>query len=367
MMDLIHVTCQHAISGIGRYGIELTRALKGSYPELIWYKPYRSDHADAYLHQEFSWIKGYPYRSFRNAHPYVLPFYIKRALPSKDRTIYHAHWFLSGLAASFTKPENTIITMHDVSLLHVSEADPLYTWWYENALNRFKNKKIPIIVVSEQAKADTITYARYPEELVHTIYNGIDHQRFYPLDEKTNRKNKNTFRIIYCGGLGERKNVGLLLKAYQHIEQKYDYETELIIAGAHPDKTKWPKLAKKLKLQTVEFTGFLPDEQMNAFYNSGDVMVFPSLYEGFGFSPLESMAAGTPVLSARGGSLEEISGGGAMLFDYSVVDLTEKMITVIDKDGLRGKLRNKGITWSKNYNWTETANTTKNLYNHYFH
>jgi len=363
-MKLIHVTCQHAVSGIGRYGIELTRALRKKYPSLVWYKPYRPDHSDAHLHKHYNWIKGYKYRSFRKAHPYVLPFYIKKALPIKPGSIYHAHWFMSGLAASLTIPARTLITMHDVSLLHVTEADKLYTWWYRRALNRFKKKNIPIIVVSEQARTDTIEYANYPGELVHAVYNGIDHNAFYPL-ENSSKENKR-FRLIYCGGLGERKNIGLLLKAYKNVEQKYNNETELLIAGAHPDKTKWPSLAKHLNLDTVTFSGFLPDEQMNAFYNSADLMVFPSLYEGFGFSPLEAMATGTPVLSAKGGSLEEISGGGALLFDYDLTELTEKIISLINSRSKRSELSEKGLKWAKKYNWATTAKQTQQLYETYF-
>jgi len=271
---------------------------------------------------------------------------------------------MSGLAASFHLPQKTIITMHDVSLLHISEADRLYTWWYQRALNRFKKKNIPIIVVSEQAKADTLKYANYPGELVHTVYNGIDHGRFFPLENSSDENKR--LRIIYCGGLGDRKNIGLLLKAYKNVEQKYKRETELLIAGAHPDKTKWPSLAEELNLDTVIFTGFLPDEQMNTFYNSADLMVFPSLYEGFGFSPLEAMATGTPVLSAKGGSLEEISGGGALLFDYDVADLTEKIVSLIDSRSKRTELSKKGIEWAKRYDWETAAQQTQKLYEAYF-
>ena len=357
-MKTIHLTCQHAISGIGRYGLELTKALRAKNPELTWYKPYRADHPDAELHERYDWIKGFAYRSFRSAHPYVIPFYLKHALNNEPDPVLHAHWFLSGLSAVMQAPKRTVVTMHDLSLLHIQEADRLYTGWYRRILRTFSRNRVPIIVVSDQAKADAITYGNYPEELIHRVYNGIDHNQFYPLE----RKAKGRMRIIYCGGLGKRKNLGLLLRAFRQLEQRFGDEIELVIAGAHPERTPWPELAKALAIRNVMFTGFLPDDQMNGFYNSGDLMIYPSEYEGFGFAPLEAMAAGTPVLSSKGGSLSEVSGGGAELFDYDTDDLVTKATRLLENPSDRKSLREKGLQWSRRYTWQQTAAATRRVY-----
>jgi glycosyltransferase involved in cell wall biosynthesis len=358
---ITHITCQHALSGIGRYGFELAKQLHESGDLQAWYKPYKKGHPDSYLH-EYEWIKGYQYKSFRDLHPYLLPWFIKFGVPIQTKTA-HAHWFLSGLGAIKAGFKHIVITMHDVSLLHESEQSGSYEQYYANSIQLFKKKRIPIICVSEQARKDAIYYANYPEELVFAIPNGIEHEQFFVGNNP--KAEKDTFRIIYSGGLGKRKNVDLLLKAYAQIETKYDF-VELVLAGAHPERTPYPKMVSDLNVKNVRFTGFIPDNQMADFYRNGDLFIYPSLYEGFGFAPLEAMACGTPVLSAKGGSLSEISGGGAELFEYEVEDLVFKIETLISNAEKRFQLRVKGLNWVKQYSWNKTAHLTKELYSKVF-
>ncbi len=358
---ITHITCQHALSGIGRYGFELSKQLHESRDLYAWYKPYKKNHPDSYLH-EHDWIKGYSYKSFRSYHAKLLPYFIKFGVPKKTK-LAHAHWFLSGLGAVKIGFDQIIITMHDVSLLHESEQSGPFEAYYASAIETFKKRKIPIICVSEQAKKDAIKYANYPENLVFAIPNGMEHDQF----NLGNRAlfSRERFRIIYSGGLGKRKNLDLLVKAYQKLYQRYP-DIELVIAGAHPERTPYPKLVADLNLKNVRFTGFIPDEFMADFYRDADLFVFPSLYEGFGFAPLEAMACGTPVLCANGGSLSEISGGGSELFDYDVEDLFTKMETLLLDAEKRNLLSQKGLDWVKRYSWNKTAHLTKDVYKKLF-
>ena len=358
-MKVHEITCQHLLSGIGRYGWELASGLQKEGYLSKFYKPWKAGHSDE-VYNSKEWVKGYKYRSLRDLHPYILPWFIRRSLEVNNGDVLHAHWFLSGLAISKFKKNPKIITMHDVSLLHLPEKGGRYIDYYARSIERFKKLNIPIIVVSEQAKRDAITYANYPEELVHVVYNGVNHDQFYPLENESKRPT-NKFRFIYSGGLGKRKNVSLLLKAFKSIEDKYP-ECELIISGAHPERTEYPGLAHALGIKNISFTGFIPDDEMADFYRSGHCMVFPSEYEGFGLAPLESMACGTPVLSAKGGALTETSDDGAMYFDYDVDDLANKMEVLIQDDTLRAALTNKGIERASKFTWAQTTKRTLDLY-----
>lgn len=358
-MNVIEVTCQHLLSGIGRYGLELSSGMQASADLRAFYKPFKETHPDA-IHHEQEWIKKIEYRSFRGLHPYLFPFYTRNAMNVKKGDLIHAHWFMSGLAASSFRNNPKIITMHDVSLLHLAEKGGSYIRYYSWAIELFKSQRIPIIVVSERAKRDAIKYAGYPEELVHVVYNGINHEQFFPSDNEALRP-KNTFRIVYSGGLGKRKNVGLLLKAFQQVEKKHS-DVELLISGAHPERTEYPDIANQLKLKNVRFTGFLPDGEMADFYRSGHLMVFPSQYEGFGLAPLESMASGTPVLCAKGGALQETSGDGAQYFEYDVEDLARQILQLINDSALRQELTQKGLAQAQKYTWDNTVQQTRTLY-----
>ncbi len=358
-MNVHEITCQHLLSGIGRYGWELAAGVQKEGYLKKFYKPRKEGHSDELYHTN-DWVKGYRYRSLRDLHPYILPWFIKQSLEVEKGDILHAHWFLSGLAISKFRKNPKIITMHDVSLLHLPEKGGRYIDYYAKAIQKFKRLQIPIIVVSERAKLDAIKHAEYPEKLVHVVYNGVNHEQFFPLLNKEKRP-KNKFRFIYSGGLGKRKNVGLLLQAFKKIEEKYS-ECELIISGAHPERTEYPTLANSLGIQHIKFTGFIADEDMADFYRGGHCMVFPSEYEGFGLAPLESMACGTPVLSAKGGALTETSGDGALYFDYEIDDLCDKMESMITDNTLREDLAIKGLNRASNFTWEQTTRNTLDIY-----
>lgn len=351
------VTDHHVDCGIGYYSLELAKAMQ-SHQETLLIKPYRANHNDLWLHDQYTWIKKAKYKSLRDLRPYILPFFLRKAMMGEQASLLHAHWFLSGLATTYLSNIPTVITMHDVSLLHVSDSSDRYLTYYQWAINRFKKLGIPLIVVSEQSRQDTIQYAQYPEDLVFAVHNGINFDHFYPIDVQ---KDKNRFTIVYSGGLSKRKNLDLLLKAYQQLQERYDF-LQLIIAGNNPQNTPYPALAQSLKLREVKFTGFVADEDMNAFYNQGDLMVYTSDYEGFGMAPLEGMACGLPVISTKGGALAEVSGGGADLVDYEVDELVEKIARVIEDTHYHKTLTQKGQAWVKQYNWQNTALKTHEIY-----
>ena len=351
------VTDHHVDCGIGYYSLELAKAMRKRYKTKL-IKPYRSSHNDAWLHEEYSWIKQARYKSLRNFRPYILPFFLRSAMMGEQTSLLHAHWFLSGLAATYLYNKPTVITMHDVSLLHVSDSSDRYLNYYRWGINRFRELRIPLLVVSEQARQDTIEYAHYPEDLVFAVHNGINFDHFFPTEQD---KEKNKFSLVYSGGLSKRKNLYLLLKAYQLLQDKYDF-LQLKIAGNQPENTPYPALAQSLKLRDVTFSGFVPDAAMNTFYNSGDLMVYTSEYEGFGMAPLEGMACGLPVISTRGGALSEVSGGGADLVDYDTEDLAANIEKVIMDSQYRKSLIKRGQKWVQHYSWDNAAHKTSEIY-----
>lgn len=358
-MNIAMVSCQHFTSGIGNYAFELAKHVRELNPQLELYKVYKPDHPDAH-YLEHEWIHPITYKSFRDLHPYVLPLFIRQALTQQKAEAYHAHWFLSGLALTYLPVKPAAVTMHDVSLLHIKEASPMYERYYKWALERFRKFRYTLIMVSESAKQDAIKYAGYPEDLIEVVPNGINLQRFHPIEKET----KDTFRIIYSGGLGKRKNLALLFNAYKLLSEKHP-DLELAIAGAFPERTVYPEMAKSMGLRNVTFTGYIPDGEMNAFYNSGDLLIYTSLYEGFGFAPLEAMAAGLPVITTSGGSLKEISGGGAVCTEYNAQEIAEAADHFISSSSLREEYIQKGKAWVEQYTWAKAAQKTISILNQF--
>ncbi|WP_281615281.1 glycosyltransferase family 1 protein [Flammeovirga sp. SubArs3] len=351
------VSCQHFNSGIGRYSYQLGEGLRKLSFDTELYKVYKRDHTDRKYHR-YSWINKIHYKSFRSLHPYILPYFIHRRIKNTPSTnLIHGHWFISGYACSLLK-NPSVVTMHDVSLLHVTEASKWFTGYYKWVIQQLKKKNTPILVVSDTAKLDCMKYADYPEDLIYVSKNFINFNQFFPIENIAQIERKDTFNIIYTGGLGQRKNVGMLLKAMKIIEKKFPY-AKLKIAGAFPEYTPYPKMAEEFQLRNVEFVGYIPDNKLNEFYNKADLFVFTSLYEGFGYTPLEAMSTKTPVISTKGGALHEIVGKGGDLVEYNVDELVEKISFYLLRPSKLEALGNQGFEWVKRY--TEDASIKNTL------
>jgi glycosyltransferase involved in cell wall biosynthesis len=109
-------------------------------------------------------------------------------------------------------------------------------------------------------------------------------------------------------------------------------------------------------LGSVIELGRVSDDEMPALYNAVDLLLFPSLYEGFGWPPLEAMASGTPVVSSRAGSLDEIVGDGALTADPADIDALAGHVAALLSDGdLRARVIARGLAHAARFSWDRTA------------
>ena len=121
------------------------------------------------------------------------------------------------------------------------------------------------------------------------------------------------------------------------------------------------KLVKKSKNypDRIIFTGLVSDKDLKQYFRQADVFVFPSLYEGFGFPPLESMAAGTPVISSNAASIPEVCGDAALYFDpYDIDDMAEKILKMISDQSVKTEYIKRGKKQIKEYTWEKTTSQT---------
>lgn len=245
--------------------------------------------------------------------------------------------------------KNVITTIHDIIPIVYGERKFLFrVFFYLSILvTCLKSKKI--IVDSASTKKDLIRYFPSIKNKIRVIYLGVDFKKFYPIGKKLNKK----FIIGYIGGLGKRKNVEFLL----HVAKKLEKENILFkIAGKGPCLKKLLELKKKLNLKNVEFSGFIPDENLNEFYNGLDIFIFPSFYEGFGLPVLEAMACGVPVITSNKSSLPEIVGKAAILINpNNMLKIKQAIETVIHDKKLQKEMKRKSLAQASRFSWGKTA------------
>ena len=166
-------------------------------------------------------------------------------------------------------------TVHDAIpyIFHQKNKD---FWVYKNELRITDKMSQAIIVVSQKSKDDLLEFTDIKADKIHVVYNGINHDFFYPNEIK---KINEIFTIRYSGGLGGRKNIETLLYAARILEDRH-IEFKMEISGMNPEKIGLTELMDELKLKNVSFMGFVPDDKLREFLSEADLFVFPSLYEG---------------------------------------------------------------------------------------
>lgn len=158
-----------------------------------------------------------------------------------------------------------------------------------------------IVCVSEDTKRILVEQYDIPEEKITIIHNAVDTNSFYPL-----KKQKTPNSILYVGRIDKRKGIEFLIRSMALVKQEIP-DTVLLIGGAGKDSVKMKSLANKFDLdQNITFLGFVREEQLNNLYNSAEVIVVPSIFEGFGLTVIEALAAGTRVIGTDVDGIREI-------------------------------------------------------------
>jgi glycosyltransferase involved in cell wall biosynthesis len=248
----------------------------------------------------------------------------------------------------------TITTIHDLAFKFFPENFSKLELLWANFAQPICFKNVShIIAVSENTKKDIMKFYGIPEEKITVIYHCIS----LKLPE-VSKENLATIRaryklpekyILHVGIPYKRKNLPMLFEALQILKRK-GIPHKLVLVGfsdkAIRDTENVFLLLEKINIKKddVILIGFVPETDLPLIYKMADVFVFPSLYEGFGYPPLEAMACGTPVVVSNTSSLPEIVGDAGLYFNpLDPRDIAEKIFQVLSSLSLAEKLKNLGL------------------------
>jgi len=267
----------------------------------------------------------------------------------------------------FFKPCPTVVTIHDLIMMALpqhrgSALVRLYT-----ALAAASAKRAELTIAdSWHTRGDVVRLLRIPEEKVRVIPLAVQGGGKPPSCEAVRARYRLPEKyVFYIGGLDWRKNVPTLMAAFSRL----DGEWHLVIAGEpyRGGGRLFPNLAalaQKMGLEErVRFLGLVPEEDKPALYSLASLFVFPSRYEGFGLTPLEAMAWGTPVICSNATSLPEVTGNAALLFEPEDTEgLARLMQEVLSSPPKLRELSEKGLARAREFSWSKTLSLTLEAY-----
>jgi glycosyltransferase involved in cell wall biosynthesis len=167
--------------------------------------------------------------------------------------------------------------------------------------------------------------------------------------------------LLAVGDLRPKKNLPALLSAYAKLWGQGLRAHRLVLAGL--DAGEAGRLRELAGPAPLELTGYVSDERLDALIRGADLVVHPSLSEGFGLVVLEAMVRGTPVLAARAGALPETGGPAAAYFEPGDPDsLTEQLRTLLTDGGARARMTEAGRAWAGEFSWAKAARQTAAVY-----
>ncbi|MFH1354121.1 MAG: glycosyltransferase family 1 protein [bacterium] len=346
-------------SGVQEYTVQIIRALVRVAPRHTYHLFYNSartvalpDFGSRCVVHKFR----YPNKIF-NAAQFVF------GLPRWDKLVPADCYFVPNVRLMPLGPMAPLVVVaHDLSYERFPE---LYSWqrrvWHRLVQARFLLQNADqVVAVSEATAEDVRLLYRVPENQVSVIYSGVPEAG--EVSSKTRAAVKARYNlperfVLYLGTLEPRKNVVSIVRAFDNIADSIPHG--LVIAGSPG----WlMKEFDKVLIGTghrsrIQVTGFIREQDKMALYEMADLFVYPSLYEGFGFPPLEALLNGTPVITSLNSALPEVVGEWAILIDpYDTGELALVMKELLQDLPVVSEEDRRAIR--EKYSWDEAARQT---------
>ena len=353
--------------GAGNYIIELIRALHAlEYPHelVIFAQEHGQRLIDVPARAGFEWV------SLPNLQPARRLIWEQTGFPNllREQSIDLLH------SLHYTRPLRlpcrSVVTFHDMTFflfpqLHTRPKRIFFPWMIRYSA-RTANA---LIADSESTRQDAIRILGIAPERICTVPLGVS-PKFHPVQDPTLRQAVRVRYqlpenfLLFVGLVEPRKNLPLLLKAYQQVIQ-LGHSVPLVIVG----RKGWMyqqvmALIADLGLSDhIHLTGYVPPEDLPIVYNLADLFIYPSLYEGFGLPPLEALACGAPVITTAVSSMPEHVGQAGLLVPPGDENaLTQAIVRLLTDQELKSRLSRLGPRQAAQFTWTRTARQTLQVY-----
>ena len=299
------------------------------------------------------------------------PLFLSLELPFARGDVYHSVQL--GLPA--IRRTRAIVTIHDLApmrwpehYLRLPHARIGHAWQY-----RLAQHADHVIAVSQATGRDIVERLFIPSERITVIPEAVDADFAPPPRDRAREIVRARFSldapyVLYVGQFDPRKNMDGLVSAFARAAERHP-DLRLVVAGS------LGKLASFLHealdrghapRDRVVLTGQVSDADLAALYAGAECLLHAALLEGFGLTPLESLAAGTPVVGYRAGAVQEVVGDAGLLVEPDRVDaLGDALLSYLGDPALQERLRNAAPARAAMFSWDAAARDTLDLYRRY--
>lgn len=239
------------------------------------------------------------------------------------------------------------------------------TLWSPWVMQQLVARRLPrVIVVSETSRRAVQQAFKLDPSRMRVVHNGIDTEIFRPLPGVLREPGL----LLYVGNSEDRnKGARYLIEALHLLENdRRDYR--LVLVDHEREKLRLvPRLVREYGLSSrVEFTGHVSTEELVRLYNRAEVVVSPSLYEGFGLPAAEAMACEAPVIATTGGAFPEVIDHGEtgwLVRPADAAALADAIRLLMDSPNLRARLATAGRqAILRRFSWRKAAQETLSVY-----
>lgn len=271
------------------------------------------------------------------------------------------------------RPCALVATIHDLAPFHLAGKYDWARMFYGRVVARaLAQRQDEIVAVSAETAAGLKKHFALSADRVTVVPNGLDHARFRPEHDLHTRPSLGVAQgvtapfFLYLARLEHpAKNHVRLIAAFNAFKAATGSPWQLVLGGGewHGVGSIHAAVSASPFVRDIIWLGFVPSPELPAWYRAAGVMVFPSLYEGFGLPPIEAMACGCPVLSSRRGALAETVGEAAGWLEPEDVSQMQSQLTRAATDApWRAGLRAAGLVRARAFDWRATATATLAVY-----
>lgn len=359
------------LTGIGQYTFHLVREMQQLLPQHPWLF-YATGWQQALRNAPLPGVETWK-RMFKHLVP--KSYAVSRLLQQRNFSkgirrnriqLYHEPNFVA-----FRYQGPTVVTVHDLSWIRYPETHPA-----ERV--RIMNKLMPavmqradhILVDSAFVRQEVISHYGVSAERVTPVLLGVLPD-LGPVDEAGCASVTAKYGLRYgryilaVGTLEPRKNLSTVIAAYQQLPEAVRRHHPLVVAGINGWRMEAfsDNLQRMIRQGGVILTGYVAQADLPLLYAGARMLVYPSLYEGFGLPPLEAMACGVPVIVSNRASLPEVVGDAGILVDPADdLGISRHMQSLIEDDALHRRLSLAGSERAASFTWRKCALETLAIY-----